>query len=73
MGQQLQTRSIYSKPGHMVALSNWDVDLSVLPMSSVAPKWTQKYIETYIQLSATSFFKELTKIHTRNGTAFGES
>lgn len=38
MGQQLQTRSVYSKPEHMVALSNWDVGLSVLPMSSVAPK-----------------------------------
>lgn len=58
----------------MVALplSDWMLGSAIAPVSFVPPKGSQKYTKAYIQLSATGLFKELTKIPTKNSTAFGE-
>lgn len=45
---------------------------AVIPVSFVAPKWSQKYTKAYIQLSAPDLSEGLTEIPTENRTACGE-
>lgn len=43
-----------------------------IPVSFVTRKWGQKWSRAGIQLSANDPFEELTKISTKNSTAFDE-